>query len=215
MAENCGATVLVVDDDGVCRELVSTLLGRAGFSTVDATNGEEAMAAARRHLPKLVLLDVRLPDVSGYEICRQLRDEFGDRVAIVFLSGERTEGFDRAAGLLVGADDYVVKPFSADELLARVRLRLPSPVEAEPPAYDLTKRELEVLGLLSAGLSQKEIAAKLVISSKTVAAHVQHILGKLGVHSRTQAVAHAYRRGLLNGVPPEPEPAARATADGP
>jgi len=177
VAENCGATVLVVDDDGVCRELVSTLLGRAGFS-------------------------------SGYEICRQLRDEFGDRVAIVFLSGERTESFDLAAGLLVGADDYVVKPFSADELLARVRRRLPSPVETEPLASDLTKRELEVLHLLAEGLSQKEIAAQLVISSKTVAAHVQHILGKLGVHSRTQAVAHAYRRGLLNGAQPEAELAA-------
>ena len=199
MAENCGATVLVVDDDEVCRELVSTLLGRAGLSSVGAANGEEAMAAARRHAPKLVVLDIRLPDISGYEVCRQLRDEFDQQVAIVFVSGERTESFDLAAGLLVGADDYVVKPFSADELLARVRLRLPSPVEPEPPVSDLTKRELEVLRHLSAGLSQKEIAAKLVISPKTVAAHVQHILGKLGVHSRAQAVAHAYRRGLLNG----------------
>jgi DNA-binding NarL/FixJ family response regulator len=159
------------------------------------------MAAARRHPPKLVLLDVRLPDVSGYEVCRELRDEFGDEVGIMFLSGERTEGLDRAAGLLVGADDYVVKPFSADELLARVRLRLPAPGIIPSPASDLTKRELEVLRLLAAGLSQKEVAAKLVISPKTVAAHVQHVLGKLGVHSRTQAVAHAYRLGLLNGVP--------------
>jgi DNA-binding NarL/FixJ family response regulator len=206
--EDCGATVLVVDDDGVCRELISALLDRAGFSSVDAANGEEAMAAARRHLPKLVLLDVRLPDVSGYEVCRELRDEFGDEVAIVFLSGERTEGFDRAAGLLVGADDYVVKPFSADELLARVRLRLPSPGNSPPPASDLTKRELQVLRLLAAGLSQKEVAAKLVISPKTVAAHVQHILGKLGVHSRTQAVALAWRHGLVNGGPLEPEPLA-------
>ena len=87
-----------------------------------------------------------------------------------------------------------------------MRLRLPSPVESPPEDSGLTKRELEVLGLLADGLSQKEIAARLVISSKTVAAHVQHILGKLGVHSRTQAVAHAYRRGLLNGSAPEPEP---------
>ena len=208
MGQDCGATVLVVDDDGVCRELISTLLGRAGFSTVDAADGEEAMAAARRHLPKLVLLDVRLPDLSGYEICRQLRDEFGDQVAIVFLSGERTEGFDCAAGLLLGADDYVVKPFSADELLARVRLRLPSPLEAAAPVSDLTKRELQVLHLLAEGLAQKEIAARLVISPKTVAAHIQHILGKLGVHSRTQAVAQAYRQGLLNGASTEAEPAA-------
>ena len=201
MAEDCGATVLVVDDDETSRELVSTLLGRAGMSTVGAANGEEAMAAARRHAPKLVILDVRLPDISGYEVCRQLRDEFDQQVAIVFVSGERTESFDLAAGLLLGADDYVVKPFSADELLARVRRRLPSPDEAPPEHTGLTKRELEVFRLLADGLSQKEIAAQLVISSKTVAAHVQHVLGKLGVHSRTQAVAQAYRRGLLNGFP--------------
>jgi DNA-binding NarL/FixJ family response regulator len=199
VGDDCGATVLVVDDDDTHRELISTVLGRAGFSTVDAANGEEAMAAARRHHPRLVVLDIRLPDLSGYEICRRLRDEFGATLAIVFLSGERTEGLDRAAGLLVGADDYLVKPFSPDELLARVRIRLPRVVEEAPLASDLTKRELEVLRLLSEGLSQKEIASSLVISSKTVAAHIQHILGKLGVHSRAQAVAHAYRRGLLNG----------------
>jgi DNA-binding NarL/FixJ family response regulator len=196
VGDDCGATVLVVDDDDTHRELISTVLGRAGFSTVDAANGEEAMAAARRHLPRLVVLDVRLPDVSGYEICRELRDEFGNTLSIVFLSGERTEGLDRAAGLLVGADDYLVKPFSPDELLARVRVRLPSSPESQSLASDLTKRELEVLRLLSEGLSQKQIAASLVISPKTVAAHIQHILGKLGVHSRAQAVAHAYRRGL-------------------
>ena len=199
MGDDCGATVLVVDDDDAQRELIRTVLGRAGFSTVDAASGEEAMAAARRHLPRLVVLDVRMPDLSGYEVCRRLRDEFGAAVSIVFLSGERTEGFDRAAGLLVGADDYLVKPFSPDELLARVRVRLPPAPDAPPLPSDLTKRELEVLRLLADGLSQKEIATTLVISSKTVAAHIQHILGKLGVHSRAQAVAHAYRRGLLNG----------------
>ena len=202
MGDDCGATVLVVDDDAAQRELISTVLGRAGFSTVDAANGEEAMAAARRHQPRLVVLDVLLPDVSGYEVCHRLRDEFGSTVSIVFLSGERTEGLDRAAGLLVGADDYLVKPFSPDELLARVRVRLPAAPEEPSLPSDLTKRELEVLRLLSDGLSQKEIASSLVISSKTVAAHIQHILGKLGVHSRAQAVAQAYRRGLLNGAAP-------------
>jgi DNA-binding NarL/FixJ family response regulator len=197
--DDCGATVLVVDDDDTHRELISTVLGRAGFSTVDAANGEEAMAAARRYRPRLVVLDVRMPDFSGYEVCHRLRDEFGHTMSILFLSGERTEGFDRAAGLLVGADDYLVKPFSPDELLARVRVRLPAAPEEPPLLADLTKRELEVLRQLAEGLSQKEIAAALVISSKTVAAHIQHILGKLGVHSRAQAVAHAYRRGLLNG----------------
>jgi DNA-binding NarL/FixJ family response regulator len=206
VGDDCGATVLVVDDDAAQRELISTVLGQAGFTTVDAASGEEAMAAARRHQPRLVVLDVRMPDLSGYEVCRRLRDEFGATVSIVFLSGERTEGFDRAAGLLVGADDYLVKPFSPDELLARVRVRLPAAPESPPLPSDLTKRELEVLRLLAEGLAQKEIAASLVISSKTVSAHIQHILGKLGVHSRTQAVAHAYRRGLLNGHAPDQYP---------
>jgi two-component system OmpR family response regulator len=188
--------VLVVDDDGAYRSFVGALLRRAGFATADAATGEEAMALARRQRPGLVLLDVRLPDVSGYEICRRLRDELGD-VPIVFVSGVRTEGFDLAAGLLIGADDYIVKPFSADELLARVRLRLPAKEQAA--GSDLTRRELEVLELLAEGRSQKEIASDLVISPKTVAAHVQHILVKLDVHSRTQAVAYAYRVGLLNG----------------
>src|SRR5439155_884364 len=163
--------------------------------------GDGPRRRRRRDVPQLVILDVRLPDVSGYEICRELRDEFGNRLSIVFMSGERTERLDLAAGLLVGADDYLVKPFSTDELLARVRVRLPPAPETPPLPSDLTKRELEVLRLLSEGLSQKEIAVSLVISSKTVAAHIQHVLGKLGVHSRTQAVAQAYRRGLLNGFP--------------
>jgi len=146
VGDDYGATVLVVDDDEAQRELISTVLGGAGFSTVDASNGEAAMAAARQHLPRLVVLDVRLPDVSGYEICRRLRDEFGATLSIVFLSGERTEGLDRAAGLLVGGDDYLVKPFSPDELLARVRIRLPAAPEEAPLPSDLTRRELEEIG---------------------------------------------------------------------
>jgi DNA-binding NarL/FixJ family response regulator len=177
------------------------------------------MDLARRHPPRLVLLDIRLPGISGYEVCRELRDEFGNGLAIVFLSGERTEGFDLAAGLLVGADDYVVKPFSPDELLARVRLRLPpsspAPEDDSVAPSDLTRREQQVLTLLSEGLSQKEIASELVISPKTVAAHVQHILGKLSVHSRAQAVAQAYRRGLLNGYLGEPAAVARAARSEP
>ena len=205
MDERRGASVLVVDDDHACRELITALLARAGFSSVEAANGEAAMAAARKHLPRLVILDVRLPDVSGYEICHELRDEFGHQISIMFVSGERTEGLDIAAGLLIGADDYVVKPFSPDELLARVRARAPADGDTPPEHAELTKRELQVLRLLAHGLSQKEISTELVISSKTVAAHVQHILGKLGVHSRTQAVAHAYRGGLLNGSSPDAE----------
>jgi DNA-binding NarL/FixJ family response regulator len=114
-------------------------------------------------------------------------------------SGERTKSFDRAAGLLIGADDYLIKPFAPDELVARVQ-RLLGRVQAPAPPRGLsrlTKRELEVLGLLADGMSQVDIAHSLVISQKTVGTHIEHILSKLGVKSRAQAVALAYRDRLL------------------
>jgi DNA-binding NarL/FixJ family response regulator len=197
--EVCGAAVLVVEDDAKCRALVVTLLRQAGFTTVEASTGEEAVTLARRQRPKLVVLDVELPGLSGYEITRQLRDEFANDLAIVILSGARTESLDVAAGLGVGADDYIVKPFSPDEFLARVRLQTKRVDSTRPVPSDLTRRELQVLNLLAEGQSQKQIADELVISAKTVAGHIQQILAKLGVHSRAQAVAHAYRHALLTG----------------
>ena len=205
--------ILIVDDDAGFRALVSTLFARAGMATAQAASGEEALAAVRRQQPALVLLDVFLPDVNGYEVCRELRDEFGDELPIVFVSGERTEPVDRSAGLLVGADDYVTKPFDPDELVARARrlaTRSPSHRPATSPVSSsagLTQREREVLQLLAEGRLPVEIADELVISQKTVASHVQRVLAKLGVHSRAQAVAVAYRDGLVevpvrsNGAP--------------
>src|SRR5262249_52795837 len=120
MGKNCG-TALVVDEDDVSRDLVVELLRRAGFSCEIAERGDEALMAARSDLPWLVICDIPLPDITGYELCRELRDEFGEELAIVFLSADRTEPLDRVAGLLVGADDYIAKPFDSSELLARVR----------------------------------------------------------------------------------------------
>jgi DNA-binding NarL/FixJ family response regulator len=148
-----------------------------------------------------MVLDVKLPGLSGYEVCRRVRDRFGGETAVLFISGERTEPFDRAAGLLVGADDYVVKPFEPGELIARARRLLArTDGNGNSPDVDrakLTRRELQVLGLLAQGLTQKQIARELVISSKTVATHIQRILAKLKVHSRAQAVALAHRSGIL------------------
>ena len=162
----------------------------------------QALAEVERQEPALVLLDVQLPELNGYEVCRELRERYGRRLPIIFLSGSRTEPLDRAGGLLIGADDYIVKPFDPDELLARVRRFLPAEgrVRDNGDAVDgwtrLTPREREVLCHLANGLSQDEIAATLVISPKTVATHIQRILGKLGVRSRAQAVALAHRERL-------------------
>jgi two-component system nitrate/nitrite response regulator NarL len=195
-------SILVVDDDKQFRRLMATVLERAGYSTVEAGTGEEAMEAARRDRPALVLVDVKLPGIHGYEVCRELKEAYGEELPVFLISGERTEAFDLAAGLLIGADESLAKPLDPDELLARIRKYVrpgKPPGEPETAVPDLTSREQEVLGLLAQGLTQGEIAQTLVISEKTVATHIQHVLEKLGVHSRAEAVALAHRSGL---VPP-------------
>jgi DNA-binding NarL/FixJ family response regulator len=191
-----GDVVVVADDDEGVRSLLVELFDAAGFAVLAAARGDVALSLARQRRPAVALLDVDMPGLAGYEVCRRLRDEFGDELAIVLISGVRMESYDRVAGLLLGADDYVVKPFDPNELIARVR-RLLERLPRSPTLKRLTPRELEVLTLLADGYGQREIGERLVISSNTVGTHIQHILDKLRVHSRAQAVAAAYRNGLL------------------
>jgi two-component system nitrate/nitrite response regulator NarL len=191
----CGL-VLVVEDDHALRAMLVELLERAGWDVREAPDGESALAAAAREQPAALVLDVRLPGISGWEVCRRLRAAFGDALGVLFISGERVEPMDRVAGLLLGGDDYLVKPFAPDELLVRLQHVLQRvPVRGVAPV--LTRRELQVLRLLAEGRRQADIANELVISPRTVGTHIEHILGKLGVHSRAQAVAMAYRDGLI------------------
>ena len=124
------------------------LFSRAGFSTVEAANGRQAVVTARDERPALVLLEVSLPDISGFEICHELRDHFGEDLPIIFVSGERIQPIDRAVGLFMGADDYVVKPFHPDELLARARRAIVRTERVQErfavtPGSELSKRKLE------------------------------------------------------------------------
>jgi two-component system, NarL family, nitrate/nitrite response regulator NarL len=199
------ALILIVDGDRQSRSLISRVLKRVGYCTYEAETGEEALAAAKRERPALVVLEALLPGVSGYEVCRELKDEFGETLPIVFVSGTRTEPGDRVAGLLVGGDDYLVKPFDPNELLARVRRLLPPRLARGETTRKLTRRELDVLSLLVEGLSQPEIANRLFISPKTVGKHIEHILSKLGVHNRAQAVARAVRDELIENHRPAPD----------
>jgi DNA-binding NarL/FixJ family response regulator len=201
-------TVLIVDDHPSFRATARMLLESDGWTVVgEAPDGFTGLREAQRLRPALVLLDVNLSGASGYEVCRELRESFGTDISIIFVSGDRTEAYDRVAGLLLGADDYIVKPFDEGELLARIRssLRHSEPVSraagdsSTPAIASLTAREREVLKLLACGLTQSEIACKLVISPKTVGTHIQRILGKLGVHSRAQAVVFAHEQGLAQG----------------
>jgi DNA-binding NarL/FixJ family response regulator len=192
------ALVLVVDGESAARSTITRVLEPAGYGTIEVETGEKALALVHEERPSLVVLNVKLPGMSGYEVCKTLRDDFEHEVAIIFVSAERTEPYDRAAGLLVGADDYVVAPFAPEELLARIRRLVGrEPSTSRVNGQDLTKREREVLRLLAQGHGQAEIARELSISSKTVATHIQRILGKLRVHSRAQAVAIAHKNRLV------------------
>jgi two-component system, OmpR family, phosphate regulon response regulator PhoB len=113
--------ILVVDPDEEFRTYVADLLENAGYPTVRLASGNAVLPAALAERPAAVLLEVDLPELNGYEVCRELRDRYSDDVPIIFVAGERTDALDRSAGLLVGADDYMVKPVDAGELIARVR----------------------------------------------------------------------------------------------
>lgn len=189
--------MLVVDDDASFCACARVLLEGAGYEVETAAGGVAALAAIRAAAPAAVLLDVNMPDLSGYEVCRRIRQDLELDVPVVFVSGHRTEALDRVAGLMIGADDYVSKPFAPDELLARLRCLLRRPAAAAGPTRGLSPRELEVLSLLAEGLDQSEIAERLVISPKTVSTHIERILAKLDAHSRAQAVAIAYRLQLV------------------
>ena len=182
MTQDTAGLVLVVDDDGDFLEIATRILQQAGYTTLEAASGADAVEVARRDRPQLVLLDVRLGGtMSGHEVCRILKDELRPEPAILFVSGARTESFDRVGGLLVGADDYITKPFAADELLARVRTLLRRSAPAAGRASPLTINELEVVRLLKDGVSPADIARKLEVSPSTAQHQIEQIFEKLGV----------------------------------
>ena len=113
-----GGPILIVEDDKKMASLVELYLQREGFQTVLAHDGEEALELAERHRPIFIILDLMLPLVDGWEVCRELRRS--SDVPILMLTA-RGEEIDRISGLTLGADDYVVKPFSPRELVARVK----------------------------------------------------------------------------------------------
>ena len=113
--------ILIIDDDETTVKLMSVLLERRGFEVIKAFSADDGLRKAYRHQPDLVLLDIMMPDVDGWEVCRRLRDM--SDVPIIFLSA-RGEIRDVVRGLEMGADDYIPKPYDNDELVARIRVHL-------------------------------------------------------------------------------------------
>jgi DNA-binding NarL/FixJ family response regulator len=187
--------------------MTADVLRRAGYETIEVTSGIEALEAAQVDGVSLLVLEVVLHEMTGYEVCRELRESGRDDLGIFFLSSTHIDPVDRIAGLLFGADDFLVKPFHSEELVARVRRfvsrrsewlqRVDAESSVGHPTDTLTMREREVLRLLALGRTQREIAQQLGISDKTVSSHLQRVLEKLRVHSRAHAVAVAYQDGLV------------------
>ncbi len=198
---------------------------RAGFKAVleatgdiqvvaEASSGEEAVRAASEHAPDVVLMDIRMPGMDGIEATRRLPRQrvlilttFGLDQYIIDALRAGASGFllkDApthevvAAVRAVAAGDAVLSAAVTRQLLDQVARRLPAAVSRSPGELDLlTEREQEVLRMLANGLSNAEIAAALVVSEATVKSHVSHLLGKLGLRDRVQAVIYAYETRLI------------------
>ncbi len=209
-------TVLVVDDQPVVRQGVRAFLGTQSDIAVvgAAASGEEALHLAAEHAPDVVLVDLVMPGMDGVETTRRLRQLSPRSQVLVLTSYDQDEYIFPA--IRAGALSYLLKEVGSEELVdairkaahgeavlhprvaARVVQELRGTRNDQPNAFaELSERELEVLRLIASGLTNEEIAARLVISEKTVKSHVSNILAKLHVADRTQAAVFAWRQGVV------------------
>jgi DNA-binding NarL/FixJ family response regulator len=200
--------IMVVEDHGVVRGgLVALLKTIPDFTVVaEAKTGKEAIDLFGKHHPDITLMDLRLPEMGGVEAITRVREQTPGARFIVLTTFDGDEDIYRA--LQAGARGYLLKGMSADELIDAIRVvhsggkRIPGPV-AERLAermsgHELTNRELDVLRLIVAGNSNRDIGKALSISEATVKTHINSILSKLDVNDRTQAATTAIQRGIVH-----------------
>jgi len=201
------ATVLLVDDHALLRTGVANIINQEPDLHViaEAANGAEGVDAFRDHRPDVTLLDLRMPVMEGVEAVRHIRDI--DPLARVIVLTTYDADEDIARALQAGAKAYVLKDIAADALISCIHAVLAGKTYVVPAVaaklaervtrIQLTPRELSTLRLMADGKANKEIAADLGISERTVKTHLGHLFEKLGVTSRTEAVKVATRRGLV------------------
>src|SRR5512134_3513451 len=209
-------TILLVDDHAVVRQGVRTFLAtQPDLSVVgEAGTGVEAVTLAAQHVPDVVLMDLIMPDMDGVEATRRMK-QVSPRSQIVVLTSYHEDEHIFPA-LKAGALSYILKDISAEELASAVRKAAVGEAVLHPrvaarvirelqgkrgetlnPFTELSERELEVLKLIADGMSNAEMAARLVLSEKTVKGHVSNILSKLQLADRTQAAVYAWREGIV------------------
>jgi DNA-binding NarL/FixJ family response regulator len=215
--------VLLADDQRLVRESLATLLGLLGGIELVATasDGEEALALTGRHRPDVVLMDLRMPRMDGIEATRRLRERQPDVRVIALTTYADDESV--LGALRAGARGYLTKDASSDDIHTAIltvaagaaaldpavqnhvvaalsddagRSGAPSASAAPGLPDDLTPREAEVLALIAEGLTNTEIAERLVVSPTTIKSHINHLFAKAGLRDRTQAVNYAYRTGI-------------------
>jgi len=210
--------LLVVDDESKLLRAVAMCLRSEGYEVITARSGTEALVRLTEAIPDLIITDIRMPGMDGHALARNLRaSPRTDMIPIIFLTAKDTRE-DRIAGFRTGVDAYVTKPFDTEEMLAIVSSILnrvqrtstelarmvqtakgdePAVSGAAQPALDeeFTEAEARIVPLIARGLSNKEIAAELRISVRTVEGHISNILSKKGWTSRVEIARYMFERG--------------------
>ncbi|BCX12564.1 MAG: DNA-binding response regulator [Thermosynechococcus sp.] len=206
-------TVLIADDDPGIRLSVSRFLESEGYCCLTAGEGAQALEMIHRYQPHLLITDIAMPNMNGYELVRQVRQHPALRLLPVIYLTARTELEERIRAYRTGGDVYLAKPFDLNELAAVVRNLLDraqlvqmewqrrqqpfSVPKSQRVRVDLTPREKDVLALLVAGLSNAQIGDRLHLSARTIEKHVSSLFQKTAVHNRAELVRLAIEQGLV------------------
>ncbi|MDY6905468.1 MAG: response regulator transcription factor [Thermodesulfobacteriota bacterium] len=188
-------TVLIIEDDPNTADLIAVYLENDGFTAIKATDGESGLLLAGRHGPDLVILDLMLPRIDGWEVCRRLRKR--SDVPVIMLTA-RDEEIDRVSGLTLGADDYVVKPFSPRELVARVKaiLRRASKTEAPAPAEPAAARLTHGKVMLDLDKRRLMVGDRIVALTRHEYVLLETLMSARGkIFSRDELLDRLYPRG--------------------
>ncbi len=207
MGTDAGRAIVCADPDLGSRMELALLLDCLDRPIETAETGREALAGVERLRPSLIILASDLQTPCAFEVLQRIRKFHGHSIMVAFVAARRdSTSRDEVAALLLGSDEYLARPLQHDSVLARTRRLL---ADARPPhrrrpqtpdRTGLTPREREVLTLLTDGETTNTIARRLCITPKTTSTHIERILGKLGAHSRAQAVAIALREQTLSSV---------------
>jgi DNA-binding NarL/FixJ family response regulator len=207
MSNQTHIRVLCVDDHPLLREGIAAIINNQSdmLLVAEASDGREAIQKYREHQPDVTLMDLRLPDMSGIDSMIAIRSEFPEARIIMLTTFEGDVEIQRS--LEAGARGYLLKSMPPKDLAEAIRQvhggkkRIPPELAAQLAEHlgdeALTEREIEVLRHIAGGNRNRDIADRLFISEETVKVHVKHIMEKLGAADRTQAVAIAVRRGII------------------